>query len=122
MVSAEDTLETALKTMIENDTFALVVKSGEELVGIINDTDILHCLALRFEMRDTKVINIMTECQLITRSGVKKPCVQLDENEKVELAIKIMNEAGVHHLLVSGENGKVVGLVSAADLLKSAMA
>jgi len=122
VIGMEETMETVLKTMTGKDSFALLVKAGDELVGIVNDTDVLHCLAGGLDIRETKVADIMTECQLITREGVRKPCVQIDENEQVHLALKIMNEAGVHHLLVSSENGRVVGLVSAADLLKQAVA
>jgi len=33
-------------------------------------------------------------------------------------AIKVMNEAGVNHLLVTGEGTKPLGIVSSLDLIK----
>ena len=66
----------------------------------------------------TRVSEIMTGCELITRERKTTPCVQLHEAETVENALKVLDVAGVHNLLVSGDNDKQVGMVSIRDLLR----
>jgi len=60
----------------------------------------------------------MTRCELISDQTVKSPCVQLDEDEHIFSAIKVLNEAGVSHILVSGGKGEPVGMVSSLDIVK----
>jgi len=47
-----------------------------------------------------------------------EPCVQLDEDEDAISAIKVMYEAGVNHLLVSGSQGEPVGMVSSLEIIE----
>jgi predicted transcriptional regulator len=42
----------------------------------------------------------------------------LDENEEAVSAIKVMYDTGVNHLVVSGTNGEIVGIVSSLELVK----
>jgi predicted transcriptional regulator len=44
-VSVDDTFDTDLKTMARDDATALLVKIGDEPVGIITISDILYSLA-----------------------------------------------------------------------------
>ena len=44
-VSVDDTLDTALKTIARDDATALLVKIGDEPVGIITISNILYSLA-----------------------------------------------------------------------------
>ena len=64
------------------------------------------------------VSSFMTRCELISDQSVKSPCVQLDEDEHILSSIKVMNEAGVSHVLVSGGKGEPVGMVSSLDIVK----
>ncbi|HSH13708.1 MAG TPA: CBS domain-containing protein, partial [Desulfurivibrionaceae bacterium] len=69
----------------------------------------------------TKVFECMTACDLITRSGAKNPCVQLHEDETVGNALKLLEGAGVHSLMVSGPNSQCLGIISAGELLQAAI-
>jgi len=62
----------------------------------------------------------MTKCDFNTDKSSKNACIQLDEDEDVISAIKVMYEAGVNHLLVTGEKSKPVGIVSSLELIKLA--
>lgn len=117
-VVLEDTLATAIGKMVDADCSALVVKSGDELIGIVTDMDIMDCLSQKGLAGEIKVADFMIRCELISEKGVKSPCIQLDEDEKVENALRVMAAAGVHHLLVSGANNKAIGIVSSKALLK----
>jgi len=60
----------------------------------------------------------MTRCELISDQTVKSPFVQLDEEEHILSDVKVMNEAEVSHVLVSGGKGEPVGMVSSLDIVK----
>lgn len=115
------TLKEAIVKMDEHQTSALVVEKNGVLIGIITDMDILHSMTAGDELEETRVTDIMTACELITNKGAKSPCVQVDEDESVKIALEIMHQAGVHYLLVSGADDQATGLVSIRDLLKLAV-
>ena len=117
-VSVDDTLDTALKTMARDEATALLVKISDEPVGIITISDIMYSLAKEEDPKEVMVSSFMTRCELISDQTVKSPCVQLDEDEHILSAIKVMNEAGVSHVLVSGGKGEPVGMVSSLDIVK----
>lgn len=117
-VTIEDSIHHAIKVMTDANVTALVVITDGVLVGIITEMDLMHGVTENSNLNAAKVASVMTACELITAKGSKSPCVQLDEDESALNALRIMNEAGVHHLLVSGANGEAVGMVSAKDILK----
>lgn len=121
-VGLEDSLRTAVRKMSDAGASAIIVQSGAELVGIVTVMDLMNSVCRNDDLDGTKVTSFMTACELITRVVARVPCIQLDEDESVKNALDIMNEAGVHDLLVSGgPQGKAIGMVSAADLLKIAV-
>jgi len=117
-VTMEDTLETALKAMANANASALVVKTDDDLVGVVTISDIMYSLTNKDDISLTKVASFMTACDFISSKATSNPCVQLDEDEDVLSAIKVMNEAGVNHLLVSGSRGEPVGMVSSLEIIK----
>ena len=117
-VSVDESLDIALKTMARDDATALLVKTGDEPVGIITISDIMYSMANEENPKEIMVSSFMTKCELITTQTVKTPCIQLDEDENILSAIKVMNEAGVSHVLVSGDKGEPVGMVSSLDIVK----
>jgi len=117
-VSVDDNLDSALKLMAENNVTGLLVEMNDNPIGIITVSDILYSLANEEDPRNIKVSSFMTKCELISDQTVMTPCVQLDEDNDVLSAIKVMNEAGVSHVLVSGSNGEPVGMVSSLDIVK----
>jgi predicted transcriptional regulator len=66
---------------------------------------------------ETKADSFMIACELITERVTTNPCIQLNEEESVGNALRLMSGAGVHNLMVSGENDTCVGTVSITDLL-----
>lgn len=117
-VTLEDSLEIAIRKMVDGGCSALAVKSGNELIGIVTDMDIMESIRRNGLTGGVNVADFMVKCELLSQKGTKSPCVQLDEDESVENALKLMAGAGVHHLLVSGANNKAMGIVSSQALLK----
>lgn len=117
-VMLDDNLKKALKSMANDHTTALLVKQNDELVGIITISDIMHSLVKGDDPAETSVSTFMTSCELLSGKSIKSPCVQLDEDEDLLAAIKLMNEAGVDHILVSGSRGEPAGMVSSLEIVK----
>jgi CBS domain-containing protein len=117
-VGIDDTLETALKVMAQANASALVVKVGAELDGVVTITYIMYSLSNEDDLQDTRVSSFMTKCEFISPKATRNPCAQLDEDEDAISAIKVMYEAGVNHLLVSGSQGEPVGMVSSLEIIK----
>ncbi|MEW6519679.1 MAG: CBS domain-containing protein [Thermodesulfobacteriota bacterium] len=120
-VDLDDSIRIAIEKMSAGRSAALAVKMGDEVVGVLTDTDLLMCIARGEDVDTTKAARCMTPCEIITTKRSKSPCVQIDATQTVENALGVLNLAGVHHLLVSGEDERV-GLVSVVDLLKLAIA
>jgi predicted transcriptional regulator len=120
VIDIDDNLDLAIQLMAETNVSVLAVKLGAELIGIVTVWDVLNGLAHDCDRKGTKISTFMTKCEFNTEKSSKNACIQLDEDEEVIAAIKVMYEAGVNHLLVTGEKGKPVGIVSSLELVKLA--
>lgn len=117
-IDIDETLAQALSLMKEANVSVLAVKIGEELIGLVTISDVMYSLANEDDLAQTRISNIMTKCEFNTSEETRNPCIQLDEDEEALAAIKVMHEAGVNHLLVSGSGGKAVGIVSSLEIVK----
>jgi len=117
-IEYEDTLAVAMRTMTEHNASAIVVKQGDELIGIVTITDVIGCLAEDQAPDSTLVSSFMTECELISEAGAANPCVQLDVHQDAMSAVKVMHEAGVNHLIASGDEGEPVGIITSLELVR----
>lgn len=120
-VNANDSLRKAIQQMVRSKVSALVVKMDEVVVGIVSDVDLARCLVGNKDLDATKVVELMSACGLITGKGVAHPCAQLHEMESVMNALSVIDAAGTHNLLVSGDDDSRVGIVSIRDLLEVAI-
>lgn len=121
-VDMEANLRTATQLMVENQSSALIVMMNDEVMGVVTDMDIMESLGKNDDLDETKVAEFMTSCELISNEEIASPCAQLDSAESVNNALAVMNSAGIHHLLVSGEEKNKAGIVSILDLLKLVLA
>lgn len=117
-VDTNDSLLTVIRKMVESQTSALAVTVDGNVAGVVTDMDIMMCIDKGLDLDETKAARFMTSCEVIGNRNVKSPCVQLDAAQTAENALGVMNRAGVHHLLVTGENDRVTGMVSIIALLK----
>lgn len=120
VIDVDDSLDMAIQLMAETNVSVLAVKVGAELIGIVTVWDVMNGLAHDYDRQQTKISTFMTKCDFNTERSTKNSCIQLDEDEDVISAIKVMYEAGVNHLLVTGEKGTPVGIVSSLELIKLA--
>lgn len=110
-VPPDATVYDALRLLDERDVGALLVISGEKLVGILSERDYARKVALKGKtsMR-TPVREIMTE-----------KVVVVGPDRTIEEALAIMTERRLRHLPVV-EADEVVGVVSIGDLVKEVIA
>lgn len=109
-VAPSATVYEALEIMAEKNVGALVVVQNDRILGIFSERDYARKLSLVGKRaRDTPVRDIMTDVvATVSTSHSMKDCMGLMTNERVR------------HLPVV-EDGRLVGLVSIGDVVKSIM-
>jgi CBS domain-containing protein len=86
----------------------LVLEATGKVVGILSERDIVRKVSLRGKGADViKVRDIMTSKVLY-----------VEASQSVEECMALMNEKGIRHLPVY-ENGKLLGLISVRDVLRT---
>lgn len=109
-IAPDASVFSALEQMAEHDIGALPVVDKNKLVGLISERDYARKVILHgHTSRDLKVREIMS---------VHVMCASPDDDVKHCMAV--MTEKRVRHLPVLNK-GKLVGLVSIGDLVKSIM-
>ena len=118
VIKGEESLNAAIQLMAESDVSVLVVKAEELLIGILTVSDVMQGLAQDYDLEQTKISFFMTECTVDGKNANGKSCIQLDEDQDLMSAIKVMYTGGINHLLVTGVNNEPLGIVSNLDLIK----
>jgi len=110
-VAPDDTVLSALERLAEKDVGALVVLEKGQMVGILSERDCARKLELRGRAaKDTAVRDVMTRDVLYV-----VPTLTIDR------CMALMKQDRVRHLPVL-DGSKVVGMVSARDILEDAAA
>ncbi len=101
----------AIRLMAEHSVGALLVMQGEKLAGIISERDYARKVILKGRSSaDTPVKQVMTAEVITVEPGfTTHQCMQM------------MTDRRVRHLPVV-ENGRVVGMLSIGDLVRSVLA
>jgi CBS domain-containing protein len=121
--------------MSQAKTDMAVVKSNDTLRGIVTETDIYNALVremfskeMKKAERDKNIDNltiidlmrgppmekVMTSCETLGWH----PCIDVFEDDPLENAIIVLQRSGVHHLLVLDNKNKIVGTLSAGDIIR----
>jgi len=118
VIERNESLRAAINLMTQADASVLVVKAEGELIGILTVSDVMHGLANDYDLEQTMISTFMTECTVDGKNARGKSCIQLDEDQDVMSAIKVMYEGGINHLLVTGAKNQPLGVVSNLELIK----
>ncbi|MHB1542853.1 MAG: CBS domain-containing protein [Steroidobacteraceae bacterium] len=98
----------AVRSMAEHGVGALLVMRGDALAGIISERDYARKVVLLGRASaDTPIAQIMSS-----------PVVTVSPDTNVQRCMVLMTERRIRHLPVV-ENGRVIGVVSIGDLVKS---
>ena len=107
-VGPDDSVLAAVRLMADHYIGALLVMRGDELVGIVSERDYARKVILQNRgSADTPVRDIMSS-----------PVVTVRPTDTTDTCMRICTERRVRHLPVV-EGGKVVGVLSIGDLVKS---
>ncbi len=107
-IGPDDPVLTAVRLMADHYIGALLVMRGDELVGIVSERDYARKIILQNRASaDTPVRDIMSS-----------PVVTVQPSDTTDTCMRICTERRVRHLPVV-EGGKVVGVLSIGDLVKS---
>lgn len=105
-VSPDTSVQEAAQLMESKHIGSLLVKEGENFVGIITETDLTRKLVARgLQDKNPKVSEIMTA-----------PLQTIDAHEPIVEANQRMASKRVRHLAVT-EGDEVVGMLSVKDLI-----
>ena len=107
-VPTEATVHDAVELMAAKRIEALLVLSGDKLVGILTERDCARRVTLKgADARSVPVTDVMTS-----------PVVFVEPSQTVGDCLKILSGRGIAHLpVLSG--GAVVGIVSMGDLVNA---
>ncbi len=107
-VSPDDTVFSALAMMAEKSVSALLVKVGNELVGIISEKDYARkVVLLGRSSKEELVKEIMTT-----------EVVYVDPGQSIEECMALMSDKHIRHLPVYDDD-KLVGIISIGDVVKA---
>ncbi len=110
-IQANQTVYEAITQMDAQNVGSLIVKDGEEVVGIITERDYLRKVILRDRSsKETSVETIMT-----------RNLVSITPERTVEDAMKLVTENRCRHLPVF-KDGQLDGILSIGDLVKAVIA
>jgi CBS domain-containing protein len=107
-VRPDQTVLEAIRTMDEKNVGALLVMAGERLVGIVTERHYARNVVLKGRASPSTPVSQIMETNVV--------CVE--PTQTVEECMALMTAKFVRHLPVI-ESGRVVGLVSIGDLVKS---
>ena len=108
-VTPEATAQEAAGFMLSADAGAIPVVEGERVIGMITDRDIAVRGVAKGRGPETPVSELMSSDALITAS----------EDDDIEDVALIMSDEQVRRLPVVDESGRLVGIVSLADVSRS---
>ena len=106
-IAPEATILDALRMMADHNIGALLVTSGDEVVGIVSERDCIRKVELKGKnVNDTKVREIMTS-----------DVITVDCSQPLEECMSLMIDKNIRHLPVYDGN-ELMGLVSVRDVLR----
>lgn len=99
------TIREASQVMGELHIGSLIVREGEDIVGILTERDVLLAVAKGVNTEETVVEEIMS-----------KDVVTIEPDKKLEDAVELMIEHKIKKLPVV-EGKKLVGIITASDIV-----
>ncbi len=107
-VGSDNTVFQALELMAEKEIGALLVMDGDKVKGLFSERDYARKVILKGRSsKDTNISMVMTDKVFCTTP-----------NDSADQCMALMTEKRVRHLPVV-DDGKVVGLISIGDVVKS---
>jgi CBS domain-containing protein len=110
-IEPDATVFDALQRMAEKEVGALVVTEGAQVVGLISEREYARKVVLAGRTSPTTLV----------REIMITPVMYIHLDQTIEECMSLMTEKRTRHLPVI-EDGKLVGLISIGDIVKSIIA
>jgi CBS domain-containing protein len=110
-VEPDATVFDALRRMADKEIGALVVTEGAQVVGLISEREYARKVVLAGRTSPTTLV----------REIMITPVMYIHLDQTIEECMSLMTEKRTRHLPVI-EDGKLVGLISIGDIVKSIIA
>ena len=108
-VTPDDPVASLLEVLAERNVGAAVVCEDDRLVGIVSERDVVRHLHRRgAPLLDAPISEIMTTVVATCRA-----------NDDVQTLSRTMTEKRIRHVPVVDDTGKLTGIVSIGDVVKS---
>jgi signal-transduction protein with cAMP-binding, CBS, and nucleotidyltransferase domain len=105
-IAPDATLADVARRMRDERVGSLLVRRGEEFIGIVSESDLVRRgIADGRDLAATRVESIMT-----------RPIIAIDVKKTADDANALMSEKAIRHLAVT-ENERIIGVLSVRDLL-----
>jgi CBS domain-containing protein len=105
-IAPDTTLVDAARRMRDEHIGSLLVRRGEDYVGILSESDLVRRgMAEGGNLSATPVESVMT-----------RPIITIDIKQTADDANALMSEKAIRHLAVT-ENNRIIGILSVRDLL-----
>lgn len=106
--SPDESVRTLADRMAEHNVGTVVVVENEKPVGIVTDRDLaVRVVAAGLDAETTPADDIMTE-----------EIRSLDEGTPIEDGLAAMKGSGVRRIVVTGEDGRLAGILALDDVLE----
>ena len=105
VITEDRTVKQAAGQMQDQRIGSLLVKNGNDFSGIITETDVVRAVAERDDVAAISVVQVMSS-----------PILTVEKKLSPHYARELMADKRIRHLAVT-EDGKIVGILSARDLL-----
>ena len=106
LIGEEEGIQIAAQQMHDKRIGSLLVKRGDEFVGIVTETDVVQAVAE--QASELARLNV--------KSLMSSPIITVDRKMSPHYARDLMADRKIRHLGVT-ENGQIVGIISVRDLL-----
>jgi CBS domain-containing protein len=105
VAKADVTVKEASKVMTEYNIGGLVIMEGEDIVGMVTDTDIIRSIAQGKDVNKTTMNDLMT-----------KKVITADPEDTIESVVDTMVKHHIKRIPVV-EDGKIKGIITASDII-----
>jgi len=111
VVRPDDTVADALRLMADKNVGAVLVMDGDRLVGIFTERHYARNVFLKGRTSPTTSV----------REVMQQDVIYVEPQQTAEACMALMTEKKIRHLPVL-HDGRLVGIISIGDLLKSVIA